>query len=294
MNIFYLGKDKLVKEPHLSLCLGNFDGMHRGHQSLFLMAKEKSEGPVGALLFDKNPADILENGKSHHILTSLEDKIRFLNSFGFDDVYIASISPSFFALSPANFVEEILKPISPSQLVVGEDYSFGYMAKGKAQDLAGYYKTIVCPLLKDSTGKISSQEIIASIKEGKIEEANHDLGRNYEIVGKVGHGLQNGRKIGFPTANLVLSIPYVLPKDGVYSGVGYSRGLVYKALINIGLNPTVGILKHPSIECYLEGLNHEIYDETLYIDFSSRLRDEIKFASLDELKKQIQKDLSSL
>lgn len=294
MKIFYLGKDKLEQESHLTLCLGNFDGMHRGHQSLFLRAKEESEGPVAALLFDKNPADILDNGKSHYIITSLEDKIRFLNSFGFDDVYIVTISSSFFALSPSSFMKQVIKPINPSLLVVGEDYSFGYMARGKAQDLSAYYKTIICPLLKDSLGKISSQEIIASIKEGKIEEANYALGRNYEIVGKVGHGLQNGRKIGFPTANLVLSIPYALPKDGVYLGLGYSRGLVYKALINIGLNPTIGLLKHPSIECYLKELDHDIYDETLYIDFSSRLRDEHKFGSLEELKRQIQKDLSSL
>lgn len=287
-------KMPLPKIGHLSLCLGNFDGMHRGHQALFQLAKERTEGPLGALLFDKNPADILDNGKSHEILTSLEDKIRILSSYGFDYAYIVPISKDFFAFSPEEFIASVIDPIGPSLLVVGADYSYGKMAKGKAIDLQKSYKTAICPLLNDETGKISSQEIIALIKQGRLQEADKALGRSYEIVGKVGHGLENGRKIGFPTANLVLSTPYAIPKDGVYSGIAYSKGLAYKSLINIGLNPTIGVLKHPSIECYLQGLAGEIYSSTLYIDFFARVRDEIHFASIEELREQIAKDLRSL
>jgi riboflavin kinase/FMN adenylyltransferase len=120
------------------------------------------------------------------------------------------------------------------------------------------------------------------------------LGYPYQAKGLIAHGLENGRKIGFPTANLALEIPYVLPKAGVYLGIAYLRGKAFRSLINVGNNPTIGVLKHPIIEAYLDGFSGEAYGETLYLEFDSFLREEKKFASLDELRAAIEEDKKAL
>ena len=146
---------------------------------------------------------------------------------------------------------------------------------------------MVVPLCEIGGIKVSTQSIISFLKEGNLRQANAFLGRPYQLVGKVVRGFQNGRKIGFPTANLALDAPYVLPKSGVYLGLCYVDGLPYKSLINIGANPTVGLLKQNIVECYLEGLDKDIYGSRLYVDFLSYVREEKKFDSLQDLEAQI-------
>ncbi len=277
-----------------ALCLGTFDGMHKGHQALFAKAREITEGEVGVLLFDGNPADLLQNGKSHVILTSVDDKLKLLASYHVDAAYLVHIDKDFFSLNPNEFVTQILLKLHPSCLVVGADYSYGAKAAGTIAELKKDFTVFSVSLLKEGASKISTQGIIKELEAGHVEKANLELGRPYEIKGLVGHGLGNGRKLGFPTANLVMSERYALPKDGVYVGVAYSRGFPYKALINVGSNPTIGVLKNPVVESYLQGLGHDIYGETLYVSFLKHLREETKFSSFGELKKQIEKDKAAL
>lgn len=295
MKVIYLDKGEEIEDiPHLSLALGNFDGVHKGHQKLIMALKEESLGPTAVYLFDTNPASILNMGKSHNVLTSLEDKIRIFSSFGIEMAFVEHLTPAFFQKSKESFIEEIKSRIDPELIVVGSDYTFGSFPQGGPKDLKEHFKTIEVPLLSIKNEKVSTQEIIGSIERGEIERSNFLLGRPYEINGVVGHGYENGRKIGFPTANLVMDIPYVLPRTGVYLGICYSRGMAYKSLINVGTNPTVGLLKHRVVECYLDGLENTIYGETLYISFLSFLREEKKFLSLDALKEQIEMDKKSL
>jgi riboflavin kinase/FMN adenylyltransferase len=278
----------------MTLLLGNFDGVHLGHQRLVLEGKKATEGDLGVLLFDGNPADYFDSGKSHQVLTSLEDKLRLFASLGIDVAYVLHIDQDFFALSAEEYVIKVLKPLNPSLLVVGSDYTFGRGAAGNASLLGSLFPVREVPLLDYKGKKASTQRIISALGKGDLSAVAGQLGRDYEIHGTVGHGFGNGRKIGFPTANLELNTPYVLPKDGVYAGLAFLRGRPYPTLINVGDNPTVGLLRHARVECYLKGFAGSCYGETIYVQFQKRLRDEKQFTSLEELKEQITKDVASL
>lgn len=293
MKCYRLGIDEIPPFHRLTLLLGNFDGCHRGHYELVKEAKIKGEGDLGVLFFEGNPASILHH-KSEKVLTSTDDKIRLFSSFGFDAVFLLPLSSEILQKSKEDFLKQYLEPLHPSLIVVGEDYSFGYKGGGKVNDLALKFPTSVVPLLSENGHKIGTQDIIRLLEKGDIEEANRELGRAYEIHGKITYGLQNGRKIGFPTANLELDIPYVLPHTGVYKTLSYVRGIPHLSLTNIGNNPTIGVLKHPVIETFIEGFQGEIYGETLYVSFLSFLREERKFSSLVELKRQIEIDKTHL
>lgn len=277
-----------------TLILGNFDGVHLGHRSLVLEARKISEGDVAVLLFDQAPAQFFTSGKSASVLTSLEDKEVQFGLLGVDRAYVLHVSKAFFDLAPDEFVEQVLKRLNPAKIVVGTDYTYGKGAKGNVESLKKVFDVQAETLLEKEGHKISTQSIIKEIQKGAIEEANAELGRPYEIKGKIAHGLENGRKMGFPTANLAFDTPYVLPKSGVYLGTAYLRGMPYQALVNVGDNPTIGVLHHAVIEAYLEGFDGNAYDETLYLDFERYLRAEKKFASMDELRAQMEKDKQAL
>ncbi|OPZ35340.1 MAG: Riboflavin biosynthesis protein RibF [Tenericutes bacterium ADurb.BinA155] len=274
----------------LVLCLGTFDGFHKGHQRLVIEASLSGEGKVGVLLFDQNPANFLSNGKEKAILTSEQDQIEILKKLRVDVALIAHVDAAFFGLSPEDFMTKYLKPLHPSLLVVGEDFRFGKGALGTPKTLAKSFPVLTVPLLEENGVKISTSAIKQSLKEGKVEEASALLGRPYEIHGKVVHGYEYGRKIGFPTANVSLKDPYLLPKGGVYEVMAYVLGIPRHGLANVGTNPTIGLLQEPIVEVYLEDFNQDIYDKTIYVDFLTYERPEIKFDSLEELQTQLQKD----
>lgn len=288
MGIFrFYWKDDFLPKVASPLLLGNFDGVHKGHQALISAALEKGEAAV--LLLDPS----FHKEKDEGVLTTLEDKIRLFGYYGVQNIYVLKTDREFFSLPKESFIENILKKLEPSLLVVGEDYSFGFKGEGKANDLKGAFLTIALPLCEFQGEKIGTRLIKSLLLSGKVIEANNLLGRPYEIKGKVQKGFQNGRKISFPTANLEAS-PYLLPKKGVYCGFSYLRGICYKAIINVGDAPTIGKLKKNIVEVYLDGFNGDCYDETLYVDFISLLREEIHFASLESLKNQLQKDLEEM
>lgn len=271
----------------LSLALGNFDGFHKGHQRLLLEAKFHGLYS-GVLLFDPPPSSFLSPGPS---LMGLDDKERFASSMGIDYCIVLKTNKDFVSMPPDSFLAEVIDKIGPESLVVGEDFRFGQGAKGDVSSLKRKYKTYVCKLLSDSSGKISTSRIKGLLLEGKVKEAWGLLGHPYEIRGKTVKGLQNGRKIGFPTLNLSLPLPYVLPKEGVYAGICYLGGMPYKAMINVGDNPSVDGPHEKHVEVHLLGYSgSDDYDKTAYVDFLCRVRDERKFASLGELKEQLKED----
>lgn len=284
--------DNLEPANKLTLCLGNFDGIHLGHERLILEGKIYSEGETGVLLFSDDQWKYL--GGSFGILTSLEDKITRLSILGVDVAYVVEVDKAFFDLDKKDFLELVIGKIAPEQIVCGEDYSFGKDAQGNVNEIEAICPVRVVKFLNIEGHKIGSRVIKKSIQAGYIEQANRYLGRPYEIKGRVVHGLENGRKISFPTINLSLDDNYILPKSGVYLGFGYVLGKPYKAMINVGDDPTIGVLKDKVVEAYLLGYEGDAYGQLVYISFLKFLRNEIKFNSLDELEIQLRKDKEAL
>ena len=288
------GAKPLPKE-NLTLALGDFDGVHLGHQKLIQEGKAFADGsPFGVFLFEKDPSLFLPNGKGKQFLTALKDKLYYLERAGADLAYVAEVNEAFFAMSPEAFIENYLLPLGTKKVAVGEDYRFGKGAKGTPETLKNAFDVHVTQLVYEGEEKIASRGIKNLVAEGKIEEANALLGHPYRLFGKIQEGLHNGRKIGFPTINLALSFPYILPKVGVYLGYVELKGGSFPAIINVGSNPTIGILEEAIVEAHLKGFKGNAYGEDCKVHFLSFLREEEKFASLDELKAQLAKDIALL
>ncbi len=275
------------RKEGLTLALGNFDGFHLGHQSLVNECRLTSIGP-SAILFFKNPY------KGGEVLSDLEDKIRFSYSCGLDYAYCLDNDASFYELSPSSFLD-LLERLGTKKVVCGPDFRFGKGREGDEETLRSRFLVEVVPFLKDENGnKISSHLIKEEIKKGDVQRARCLLGRHYETKGTVVHGLENGRKIGFPTLNLEPLAPYVLPKNGVYAGLVYLSGVPYKAMINVGENPTIGKRDKPIEEAHLFDYRGDAYGKRAYFQYISYIREERKFASLAELKSQLEEDKESV
>lgn len=274
-----------------TILLGTFDGVHLGHQALVLKARMEGPDPISALLFDKNPAEVLPIGKRKEVLTSMEDKVRLLRGLGVERFYLLSPTLDYMGLPAEEFLGKVLLPLAPRALAFGEDYRFGKEAKGTPSLLREHFPTIESPLLELEGGKVSTQRIGSLLEEGDVVGARRLLGRPYEIQGKVVPGLRNGHRLGFPTMNLSLSAPYLLPKEGVYFSLAHRLGKIYRAIVNVGRNPTIGVLKERKVEAHLlDYPEEEGYGGTLYVEFLSFMREEKTFAGLDGLRKQLEMD----
>lgn len=298
MEQFYLkdfdsihGFDKRVA------CIGYFDGLHRGHQALInktiRIAKEKGYRST-LITFDPDPWQVLQKKDKVKHITPLKDKAMLLEEMGLDTLIILHFSSEFSQLSPQDFIDKILCPLSVSDLVVGEDFHFGFKGSGNVQLLKqekDRFRTHVLALDQDNNEKVGTTLIIQDLLRGDIEAANRLLGRPFHVRGTVVHGAKQGRKIGFPTANIALSDEYVMPRQGIYAGFAQVRGETYPAVLNIGYNPTFNTRDTMMIESHLLDFHEDIYGETIIQNFIYRLRDEIKFASIEALIEQMKEDV---
>ena len=295
IKIFDLDFNEFDLSPK-AVSLGNFDGVHKGHQKLMKenikISKAKNLRP-SVLLFKENTKNIL-NGEREY-LTSLEDKIEILKNLGIECFCLLEFSDKFKDLSPYEFIEEILyKKLNTKYVIVGDNYRFGKMAKGDIKTLKKYeedfaYKTKVVDFELDDGKIINSTDIRQMVREGKIEKANKDLGHPFKIQGKVIKGAQRGRLLNFPTANLKPSFKYVTAKSGVYfTRVNIDRNIYY-ALTDIGTNPTFEN-KKMKIETYIMDFSKDIYGKNISIEFLEYLRPDYKFNSPEELIAQMEKD----
>ena len=290
MKIIEIDINNLQIEPNsnTTMCLGYFDGVHLGH--LDLINKALETGDASVMTFDVSPSYSLKKNPSDNLLTSLYDKCNILRSLGVKCVYILRMSEELLTVSANEFIENILLKINPKKLIVGEDYRFGRYASGTPEDLKEYFDVEVVPLKQIDGKKISSRTIRELVAQGEIEKANELLSRYYTIVGLVVEGKHNGEKIGFPTANLDLDYPYVLPKIGVYMGFVKLMSSKYKALICVSTHPTIMELNKPLIEVHLISYKGDLYGREIEVRFVKFMRDIITFPSLEELKEQLQKD----
>lgn len=284
-----------------AVALGNFDGIHIGHQYLLKSniekAKEENLKP-SVLIFKNHTKTILKKDKNYKIdiLTSFEEKIQLLKELGIEIVYVMDFNERIMKLSPELFVKNILLERLNAKLVtVGFDYRFGYKAQGDSNYLKelgkanGFVVNVIDPVYVE--GEIVSSTIIRNlIINGYIEKANKLLGRNYCLIGTVIKGRSRGRKLGFPTANIRLNDRYVIPKTGVYKTFTYVDNSKFLSLTNIGYNPTFNE-KNLKIETYILDFDEDIYDSIIKIEFMEFIRDDIKFNSVEELKNQMHKDV---
>lgn len=264
------------------LCLGDFDGMHRGHQAVFAAAK--AVGSWGVLLFDRN-------SKGKPVITTLKEKKEILKRMGADFAAVTAFDESFSHMTPEEFAAFIKNKFGVKAVAAGKDYRFGYKARGDVNMLKKLCgdRAIIVDLAADGGKPIKSTHIRELIKSGDLSAAEKLLGMKFFVSGKVTAGLKNGRKIGFPTANIDVAKEKILPPDGVYGGCVLGRG----AVVNIGKNPTFGAEKR-TVEVHIPDFDGDLYGKDLTVDLTEKIRGEIKFASVEELTEQIKKDVNKV
>lgn len=284
------------EDQYKVIALGNFDGIHLGHQALMKKDLEvgKKDGLLpSVLLFKENSKLKLKAEKNY--LTSLEDKIEILKELGIGCFCLLDFSEDLMKLSPEDFIREILvEKLKAKSLVVGGNYSFGYKAGGDIETLKSFqdkygYKVYVCDYVKAHGRIINSTDIRKMLTEGRVREANADLGRPYKIKGKVVDGAHRGRKLNFPTANIDCDFSYVVPKIGVYLTKIYIDGASYYAITDVGKNPTFENDKL-KIEAHILNFSENIYGKEVSLEFLDYFRGDFAFNTAQELIDQIERD----
>jgi riboflavin kinase/FMN adenylyltransferase len=284
--------------------LGNFDGVHLGHQKIFQRVKEeasKIHGEGVVITFDPHPLKVLSPEKFLPLLTPYKKKMMLIEKSGMDNVLCIEFSLNFSEMIPIEFIKNILvEKIKVKKVVIGYNYHFGKGQEGDAQTLLDAGKVfnfeveVVEPLKIGST-IVSSSKIRNLIQKGEVEEASTLLGRDYPIIGKVVEGEKRGQTLGFPTANLEIS-DELYPKAGVYAVEVEWHQQRFNGLANVGFNPTflpkrMEEGKPLSFEVYILDFNKDVYGEEIQVSFKRRIRDEIRFDSPAQLIQQIQKDI---
>ncbi len=270
------------------LCLGYFDGVHKGHKSLIEAALSTGKD-VAVLTLDRSPQPFL-NHQKEYFLTSTADKDEYFTELGIKYLFVLEFNETTSLLSKDQFIHDVIDKINPVHIFVGEDYRFGFRGMGDPSYLSLFYKVSIMPLLTYNEEKISSHNISLLVKAGDINLANELLGHPYRVYGLVVYGLGNGKSIDKPTANLSLEGDYVMPLEGVYATYTYVGKRRYKSLTCISTHPTIAELDKPIIETYILGTSLELYGKYIYIEFIHRIRDIFTYNDMSELKEQIGKD----
>ena len=285
--------------PPLSIALGFFDGVHKGHQKVIKTAvqKAKENGWKSAVMtFYPHPLTVLASKKKVHYITPVQDKIRLIEGLGVDYLFIVNFSEAFAAQLPQEFVDRYLINLHVKHVTAGFDFSYGRLGKGTMETLPFHareqFTQTVISKISENNEKISSTIIRSFLMNGEVEKFLDLTGRLYETTGLVIHGEKRGRKLGFPTANLNLDDECIIPAVGVYAVRVKWNGKVYDGICNIGYKPTFHNVApdKPNVEVHIFDFDHSIYDQQLTVEWHLRLRSEKKFASLDELIAQISQD----
>ena len=289
----------LNKKHHKGvIAIGNFDGIHLGHQKVINEAKKKAKSkklPFGIITFEPVPVMYFNSKIKNHRINSLEQKKIQLKKLKLDFLIIIKFNKIFSSLTAEKFIKEIIyNKTKCSFLYVSKNFKFGYKRKGNIQTLKKYeklynFKSLIIRPYKKNKKIISSTLIRKKIINGKIREANTLLNREWNIKGKVIKGRQLGRKIGFPTCNLQLN-DYILPRNGVYAVKVKGSNFNKKGIANVGFRPTFNG-KKLLLETNIFGIDKNLYNKEIDISFKKFIRREKKFKDLEHLKKQIKIDI---
>lgn len=288
-----------VSLQHSWLTVGVFDGAHRGHQQIIRRlvegAREKNL-PAVVLTFDPHPSKVFGRGEIK-LLTLPNERAEILGKMGVDIVITHPFNREVANITAFDFMQRLKSHIGLDHLILGYDSALGKDREGNIPRLTEIglelgYAVETVSAVSDESGVISSTAIRKLVTVGKIEEAAKLMGRPYCLRGRVIRGDQRGRTIGFPTANLNYEVDKLIPASGIYACWAYLGNEKHKAAVNIGTNPTfTPDKKIMSVEAYLLDFDRDIYDKDLQLEFVTRLRDELKFDSVNALIAQIEEDV---
>tara|TARA_B100001057_G_C22849185_1_gene950265 strand:- start:442 stop:1374 length:933 start_codon:yes stop_codon:yes gene_type:complete len=289
---------KNIKNPIVTV--GTFDGVHFGHQKIIQRLQKiakKNNGESVLLTFDPHPRKILLNDQGLKLIHTINEKINILENLGLDHLVIYPFTLEFSKFSAKRYIDELLiQKLGTHTLVIGYDHHFGNDREGNIDLLKKYEKSNPFYLEEIKAHeieeiKISSTKVRSAIEKGNIHLVNDYCGHFYEFSGEVVHGNGIGKTIGTPTANIKLnSNEKIIPLDGVYAVVCQIKDANYKGIMNIGFKPTVDEGQKRTVEIHLFDYEKDIYGQDLRTKVIERIRDEVKFNSLKELKSQILKD----
>ena len=280
------------------IAIGNFDGVHIGHKKVLNAAykrAKKVKKKFGLLTFEPVPVMFFNKNIHNHRLDTLPQKISNLKREKLDFIIIQKFNKKFSKLSYQDFIYKILfQKIKCKYLYVSKNFKFGNKREGNISKLKTFekkffYKTVITPPLVKNKKTISSTIIRKLLKNGEIKKANYFLNRKWEIIGKVVRGSQRGRKIGFPTCNILLK-KYVIPRFGVYAVNVKINDIFKKGIANIGYRPTFNG-KKLLLEVNIFGIKKNLYNKNINVVFNKFIRPEKKFKDIIELKNQIKKDI---
>ena len=302
VKIIKLYNNFKIKKQHKNsiILIGNFDGLHAGHQKLFNIAKnykKKYSLKIGVLTFEPMPKMYFNDNLKNFRISSQQQKINYLNKLKVDFVITKKFDKKFSKTKSISFIKEIIgKKLNPRFIFVSNNFRFGNKREGNVRELIKYEKQYNYKIVKPQPSLIKKKVISSSLirkylQNGKLKDANKLLKRNWSIIGKVQKGKQLGKKIGFPTANIDIK-DYILAKPGVYvvkvqklNSLNYIRGIA-----NLGYRPTFNG-KKVLLEIHLFNFSGNLYNKYLTVEFLKFIRSEKKFKNVDQLKKQIKIDL---
>ena len=292
----------LNNNQKVCLAIGMFDGVHLGHQKVLqnaINAASQSNAISVAVTFDQHPANIISPKNAPSLIQTQAQRNRSIELLGVDAILIIKFNEAFSRKSGKSFIQELAQGFgSIHSISVGNDFMFGHNRDGNFQLLQKLsqelnFLTYGLQPVKLNGQIVSSTRIRSALINGKIDDAKQMLGRKFSIEGPVVKGDGKGREIGFPTANIDTK-NLILPPNGVYASYTKFNGKTHKSLLNIGVRPTI-IKPNPSIqvEAHILKFNENIYDQVIDIELVDKLRNEIKFESIEELKKQISCDIEN-
>lgn len=283
----------LSPQAPCALAIGNFDGMHLGHQALLqaLIQTAKAQSLIPAVMtFEPHPRELFMPENAPSRLCSLREKLEYFANAGVERVYVCAFNQRFAKVTADEFMQRILRQsLHAEAILVGEDFRFGARRAGTTEDfVCAGFKLIKLPQVNLDGERVSSTRVRSALAHGQLDEAAALLGRPYSISGKVVHGAQRGRQLGFPTANVhmrherpALTGVYAVKLDGLH------------AVANLGVRPTIAGVPKLSLEVHVLDFNEDLYGRHVHVEFLYKIREEMKFDGLDKLKAQIAKDVET-
>lgn len=309
MKVISLTDETRLKGCHAAT-IGFFDGVHRGHSFVLeqLCRQAKKHGwPSMAITFDRHPREVVDAAWHPLLLTTLDEKVQLLQHTGIDLLVVLPFDEAMARLTAHDFMQQVLKErLGVRLLLTGYDNRFGHRTADSKEGFDDYVRygremgiEVMCgeglqipslgSHLKPHTSHISSSLIRRLIGEGRVDEAAQCLGRPYSLSGMVEHGFEQGRKMGFPTANMKVDGCRLLPADGVYAVNVHLSPSTFTGITNIGMRPTFDGHQR-SIETHILDFDGDLYGQNISIEFVARLRDEQHFESAEELAQQMARD----
>jgi len=299
MRLFHGTDNARIHRPTV-LTLGVFDGLHLGHQLIMRTVVDRARA-VGAMptviTFDPHPRAVLHPESAPPLLQTFDQKIEAFGVLGIEQTIVVRFTPEFSSIRAADFLRDVVKDrLHAQEVYLGKGFAFGYKREGNIellQRMGGELGFVAgeVPEVSLRGRRVSSSKIRELLARGNVNLARRMLGRPYGVEGPVERGAERGRKLGFPTANLRPQ-NRVIPRNGVYVTGTLIDGQWRRSVTNVGLRPTFGEATEPSIETYVMNWDGDLYGDVIRVRFLYRLRDERKFGSIDELKRQIETDVT--